>query len=239
MSSVNLTWDAVGQIDSYKVYRSTSPMNPASLPAPLATGITAKSYSDATISQGSKYYYRVGAVKNGIEKLSEEYIVYAINSYSYYRLFIKANNGDYCLAINEIEMFEIGSSIDATNPTRALTFSSCSQFSTVDNSQAFKAFDNDFTLLNNWVVGTQPPSGSIPVSYPAWISYQFDSKKAIDRIKIYPQPRSDLLNRPPKDFVIQGSNDGTSWVDIKSFTNVTGWNVNIAKTFNLVNGTYI
>ncbi|MHA3052609.1 fibronectin type III domain-containing protein [Acinetobacter sp. ANC 4640] len=76
MSSVNLTWDAAGQIDSYKVYRSTSPMNPSGLPAPLATGITAKSYSDTTAVTGTPYYYRVASVKNGVEKVSDEVIVF-------------------------------------------------------------------------------------------------------------------------------------------------------------------
>ena len=84
MSSVNLTWDAAGQIDSYKVYRSTSPMNPSGLPAPLAIGITAKSYSDTTAVTGTPYYYRVASVKSGIEKISSEKRVVAKNLSNYF-----------------------------------------------------------------------------------------------------------------------------------------------------------
>jgi len=75
MSSVNLTWDADGNIDSYNIYRSTSPMNIASLPAPLATGITTKSYSDTTVAVDNLYYYRVSSIKNSIEKVSNEFII--------------------------------------------------------------------------------------------------------------------------------------------------------------------
>lgn len=79
MSSINLSWSAEGTIDSYKVYRSTSPMNVASLPEPLATGITTKSYSDATVTVGNTYYYRVASVKNGVEKVSSEINIKAEN----------------------------------------------------------------------------------------------------------------------------------------------------------------
>ncbi|MHA3083719.1 LamG domain-containing protein [Acinetobacter sp. ANC 5383] len=72
MSSVNLNWDATGQIDSYKVYRSISPMNIESLPTPIATDVMTKSYSDNTVVSGTTYYYRVGSVRNGVEKISEE-----------------------------------------------------------------------------------------------------------------------------------------------------------------------
>lgn len=84
MSSVNLNWDSAGQIDSYKVYRSTSPMNPSGLPTPLATGITAKSYSDTTAVTGTPYYYRVASVKSGIEKISSEKRVVAKNLSNYF-----------------------------------------------------------------------------------------------------------------------------------------------------------
>lgn len=70
MSSVNLNWDADGQIDSYNIYRSEYFIDTVSLPVALATGITAKSYSDATATQGKTYCYRVESVKNGVKKIS-------------------------------------------------------------------------------------------------------------------------------------------------------------------------
>lgn len=80
MSSVNLTWAADGNIDSYNIYRSTSPMNIASLPAPLATGITTKSYSDTTAANGTKYYYRVASVAGSTNKISSEISVSTVTN---------------------------------------------------------------------------------------------------------------------------------------------------------------
>ena len=37
--------------------------------------------------------------------------------------------------------------------------------------------------------------------------------------------------------LIQGSNDGVNWTDIKAFNNVTGWIAGTGKTFSLVTGT--
>lgn len=218
---------------TYNIYRrESSDSNP---PVAIATGLTSMAYSDDTAESGKQYLYSVGVVKSGIEYVSAEIIVSTIKSYRYLRIYITANNGSFYIAINEIEMFTADSYIDETNPTQALTAASASQFSTIDNSQAFKAFDNNFSLLSNWVVGTNYGS-VIPVSYPAWITYDFGIEKYIERIKIYPQPRSDLVDRTPKDFIIQGSNDNLTWDDIKAFNNVTDWIAGTGKTFNLVTG---
>ncbi len=94
MSSINLTWSADGTIDSYNVYRSTSPMNPASLPAPLATGVAIKSYNDASISLGNLYYYRVGSVRNGTEKVSAEIEALSFSEYANTYLRLKEDVTD-------------------------------------------------------------------------------------------------------------------------------------------------
>lgn len=77
MSSINLTWVNDVNADSYNVYRSTSTMNPTSLPAPLATGILTKSYSDTTTTANTKYYYRVASVIGGVVRVSSEIIIYS------------------------------------------------------------------------------------------------------------------------------------------------------------------
>ena len=43
----------------------------------------------------------------------------------------------------------------------------------------------------------------------------------------------DLIARMPRDFIFQGSNDGTTWTDIKTFTGITGWTASTATTFDL------
>lgn len=86
MSSINFTWSADGSIDSYKVYRSTSPMNVASLPTPLATGVATKSYNDTAVTTGNPYYYRVSSLKNGIEKVSSEIVFHLETDPNYAKL---------------------------------------------------------------------------------------------------------------------------------------------------------
>lgn len=77
MSFISLAWDATGAIDSYSIYRSTSPININNLPVPIATGITGKTYNDATITNGSTYYYRVASLSAGEMKLSAEISIVA------------------------------------------------------------------------------------------------------------------------------------------------------------------
>lgn len=53
---------------TFNVYRKVQgDTNP---PVLIASGLTSKSYTDATVAPGEIYEYSVGAVKNGIEKLS-------------------------------------------------------------------------------------------------------------------------------------------------------------------------
>ena len=47
------------------------------------------------------------------------------------------------------------------------------------------------------------------------------------------------IARAPKDFKIQGSNDGVTFDDIATFTDVTGWALSVPKVFNLLTKTYI
>lgn len=70
MSVINLSWDSDGIIDDYAIYRSNAPFNESTLPAPLAIGVTSKSYADFSVVDGLKYYYMVSSNKNGISKYS-------------------------------------------------------------------------------------------------------------------------------------------------------------------------
>lgn len=109
MSSVNLTWDADGNIDSYNIYRSEATMDVNSLPAPLATGITAKSYSDTTAISGKDYYYRVASVKNEVEKISSE---------------IKVASGDLYFSLVDALIFADGSTfVDSSLNNRTISVS--------------------------------------------------------------------------------------------------------------------
>lgn len=55
---------------TYNIYRSTTEFSTSNLPEPIATGLTDKFFTD-NVEQSTIYYYRIGAVRNGIEKVSE------------------------------------------------------------------------------------------------------------------------------------------------------------------------
>jgi hypothetical protein len=61
-------------------------MDLGSMPIAISTGIATNSYSDNTATEGNTYYYRVGAVKDGIEKISNE-IEVTMNSFSPAEIF--------------------------------------------------------------------------------------------------------------------------------------------------------
>ena len=55
-----MTWTASTGAATYNVYRGTTAGGEAT--APIASGITAQSYSDTGLTSGTKYYYKVAAV---------------------------------------------------------------------------------------------------------------------------------------------------------------------------------
>lgn len=71
---VRLTWEETNlNEDGHRIYRSTSPMDPESLPAALATvGANVTQYDDVTAADSTTYYYRVSAYIGSIEQVSDE-----------------------------------------------------------------------------------------------------------------------------------------------------------------------
>ena len=79
-----------GIVDSYTIYRSTTPMLENSLPSPIATGITTNEYIDTNVTANMVYYYRVEAVKDIFKRLSAELKVQTISQYPELNLSIPA-----------------------------------------------------------------------------------------------------------------------------------------------------
>lgn len=64
--------------EAHNIYRSTSPMDANALPTAIASlGPNIVEYTDTNVVEGTAYYYRVGAVKSGFEKVSEELLAYS------------------------------------------------------------------------------------------------------------------------------------------------------------------
>jgi hypothetical protein len=75
---LELNWKLDGFVDEQRYYCSETPIDPENLPLPKVTlDGGARSYVDTDIELGKTYYVRVGSVKNGLEKLSDEVVIVA------------------------------------------------------------------------------------------------------------------------------------------------------------------
>lgn len=74
-----LTWtESNSSEDGHAVYRSSSPIDPESLPPPLAVlGANVNSYTDSAVSEGDFFYYRVAAKRGGELAVSDQIAVEA------------------------------------------------------------------------------------------------------------------------------------------------------------------
>lgn len=93
MGSLVSTWDLDGFVNEQKYYCSLTPMNPTSMPAAKAVlAGDVREYTDTAIAAGQTYYIRIGAVKNGVEKISNETII-SIDSYASLSFIAAGNAG--------------------------------------------------------------------------------------------------------------------------------------------------
>lgn len=143
-----------------------------------------------------------------------------------YRLYITARAGDpNYTAMNELE-FRIGG-VDVSSP------SSVTNHSTTAGAGfgSDKLVDNDFTGSNTrW-------SSDLNVPFPQWVSVSpTGSLVRVEEILIWPYGTSPT--RAPMDFIVQGTLDGSTWVDICAYTGVLGWTADTPKTFSILNDLY-
>lgn len=86
------------------------------------------------------------------------------------------------------------------------------------------AFDGNLSNpINAWTAGAPDQ----------WVLYHFPQHVTVAEVSILPQNRSDLLNRSPKDFKVQHSDDGVTWTDAATFTGVAGWTLGVPKQFSI------
>ena len=79
-----------------------------------------------------------------------------------------------------------------------------------DTSNAWKGFDQDAPTPTTFWAGT----GVAAINSTAWLSYQFTAAKTIKRYYIYRASQ----NTKPTSWVFQGSNDGSTWIDLETVT---------------------
>jgi hypothetical protein len=68
-----------------------------------------------------------------------------------------------------------------------------------------------------------------------WIRYQFAASKVIRKVRILPEP--SFTARAPKDFTIEGSNDGSAWTVVATYTGETTWTTSVYNDYTFPNAT--
>lgn len=140
-------------------------------------------------------------------------------AYRYWRIYVTANNGNAYTAISELELRTSFGGSDTTTPS---TPAYQSTYYVPNSSTAEKAVNNiQGNGSNSWV-----SDGS---ALPQWIYYDLGTAQDIQEVQMYCEPGA--TTRGPKDFLIQGSSDASSWVTQRTLTNVTGWVDNTPKIF--------
>lgn len=131
-----------------------------------------------------------------------------INGYNGFSL-LKSNNKIYSLQSEEA-LYKLNMTSN-TNPTPYVASASSVVSATYP---AWKAF-NGVTLSNS---ASNNFWGSDENKIPAWISIDFGGTKDVNFVDIYLLLDGSQSARI-KDFTIQGSNDGSTWNNLKSFSN--------------------
>lgn len=139
----------------------------------------------------------------------------ALQSWRYWRIFIQTNDGNTgSIGIAEIELRATVGGADLTTASTPVTASTAN-----GSFPAINVRDNDTGTF--WI--------STAVT-DQWVRLDLATAQQVAQVAIY--PRAASLNSAPKDFIIQGSNDGTNFTDVKSFTGQTGWSA-AYRTFDL------
>jgi hypothetical protein len=151
-------------------------------------------------------------------------------AYRYFRINITANNGDATYTqIQELFLFqavapgliEFAPHTMTASTQGGYTVSASSDFG--GGFEAWRAFDGTvFGVLKTWYgVG----------SGVDWLRIQVPSAYTLDSYTIVVNAVSGELNRAPKAWTMEGSNNGTTWSTLDTVSNQTGWIVGEPRDF--------
>jgi hypothetical protein len=143
-------------------------------------------------------------------------------AYQYFRLDITANNGDATFT-QVAELHLIGTQITAqsadfaphdltSNSSHAPIVTSASSF--FSSNDAFAAFDGLIDTTHRWL---GQGSGT------DWLKIDFGTGITNTLLGYWITIISTEATRTPKNWTMQGSNDGSSWTTVDTVTNETSW----------------
>lgn len=192
-TTVFLSWAAISGVDGYRIKRATASGGPYTTIINFTPGTT---YLDASLGNGTPYYYVVTAIAGGAESANSAQVSATPTSTS--ALVSRASGGI--------------ASASADNPP---------------NETASKAFDG--STSTKWY-----NTGSAP---PGWIAYQFAGGCAWTVTQYKVSSANDVSQRDPKNWVFQGSEDGSTWTTLDSQTGQTFASRYQTNTYNVTNAT--
>lgn len=143
-------------------------------------------------------------------------------AYRYWRIYVIANNGDAnYIGYDEIEL---RGSVGGSDLTNASTPTTASTYDPSGPYPASSTVDNNTSGSTQWL-------SDIGQNANQWARYDLLTPKAVLQVAILPVIFGS--SRAPKNFIVQGSNDGTVFKDIKTFSGITAWTNNTFNLFNL------
>ena len=133
-------------------------------------------------------------------------------AYRYWRIYITAlNAGGAQVGIMEVELRTTAGGADQTTSATPVLESS---YLVAEDTSYYPGVNTiDGFTSSYW-------ASSIYAPPPHFVRYDLITQKTIVQVAIYPFGSS--INCP-RDFKIQGSNDGVNFMDVKSFTSVAAW----------------
>jgi hypothetical protein len=139
-------------------------------------------------------------------------------AYRYWRLYMTATQGGGAYAtVAEVELRGTVGGADITTTSTPVTTSSNDPGSVGANTVAN---DGDTT---RWISAQFQ-------SVPSWLLYDLSTPASVLQVAILPW--AGLPSNSPSIFTLQGSPDGTSFTDVKTF-NAAGWAAGVWQTFNV------
>lgn len=224
---------------------STTPPGAATNPNPAnsATGVSSNATLSWTAGSNAEshdvYFGTASSLGSGDFKGNQSSTTYNpgslnLNTTYYWRIDEKNSNGT---TSGPVWSFTTSASnlVDHTNPPGSGTITARAEISSAEGKD--KAFDNLYasgTQNVNWSKWLD--NGGIPSdSDPSWIQLQLPVAQIVNKLTIV--SANDDYGRDPENFRLKGSNNGTSWTTLNSWTGQTFTSRFQKKEFSFTNQT--
>lgn len=224
-----ITWDGTTNINGVKLYVDD-------MKAPHATTIAL-----ATETTTQRFNSIVGRYYDGTSYPSANYFIGQLDEFEIYnevidpianKILLLSNEKTYSLQPKETVYKTKMTSNTSPSPMVA----SASSVANTGNL-AYKAFNDSNSTTDAYDIWA-----SLLNQTSGWLQLYFGSKKMFNAFKItsraFIDNSKDYITASPKNFTMQGSNDGINFVDISEVFDETNWSANETRLFMIKNPNY-